>query len=141
MKRKNKYLVEDFMHSAVIAVKESDPIRSAEFEMNVAAIRHMPVIDEKNHVIGVLSHRDVVRVLATGSRSTPVAEVMSRAVQTVRPSTLANEAASMMIEQKIGCLPVVNDAEEIVGIITTTDFLVAAERALRGLDLLSNDDA
>jgi len=99
------------------------------------------VIDEKNHVIGVLSHRDVVRVLATSSRSTPVAEVMSRAVQTVRPSTLANEAAAMMIEQKIGCLPVVNDAEEIVGIITTTDFLVAVERALRGLDLLPNGDA
>lgn len=135
MKRKRTHTVEDFMSSAVISMKETDTIRSAEWEMNMAEIRHIPVVDQRNHVIGVLSNRDLGRALGQAeSKPIPVAGVMSRSVLTVRPSTPAHEAATLMLEHKIGCLPVVGDDEQLIGIITETDFLRVAEKALRGVD-------
>jgi CBS domain-containing protein len=136
MKRKRMHLVEDFMSSAVISMKETDTIRTAEFEMSTAEIRHIPVVDTRDHVIGVLSHRDLIRAAArSGGKPIPVAETMTRAVRTVRATTPAHEAAALMIEHKIGCLPVVGDEEQLVGIITETDFLQVAERALRGIEI------
>ena len=61
--------------------------------------------------------------------------MMTRAVRTVRATTPAHEAATLMIEQKIGCLPVVGEDEQLVGIITETDFLEVAARALRGAEI------
>lgn len=141
MKRKSKHLVEDFMSSAVISMQETDTLRSAEFEMNAARIRHIPVVDPGRHVVGVLSHRDVLRAMGqNGSAPASIAEVMTRNVQTVRPSTPANEAAAILIERKIGCLPVVGDDEHLVGIITETDFLQVAEKALRGVAFGREED-
>ncbi|MCC6552786.1 MAG: CBS domain-containing protein [Polyangiaceae bacterium] len=142
MKRKNKHVVEDFMSSAVISLKETDTLRNAEFEMNVAEIRHIPVVDKGNHVVGVVSQRDVLRAVgkAVPGAPLPVAEVMSRNVETVRPTTPAHEAAAIMMERKIGCLPVVGEDEQLVGIITETDFLHVAEQALRGAGFSRSDD-
>lgn len=141
MKRKKTHLVEDFMSSAVITMKETDTLRTAEWEMNAADIRHIPVVDHRNHVIGVLSNRDVLRALGRSeSKPVPVAEVMTRAVRTVRPSTPAHQAAVQMLEHKIGCLPVVDEDEHLVGIITETDFVRVAEKALRGAEIGRDDD-
>jgi CBS domain-containing protein len=56
-------------------------------------------------------------------------------VRTVAPGTSAAEAASLMVEHKISCLPVVGDDQQIVGIITETDFVRIAEQALLGVDV------
>jgi CBS domain-containing protein len=65
---------------------------------------------------------------------------MSRRVQTVKPSLPAAAAATMMLEHKFGCLPVVGEDEQIVGIITETDFLKIAEQALLGVDVLHRSE-
>jgi CBS domain-containing protein len=136
MKRKSQPKVEDFMSSAVISMKETDTLRAAEFEMNVAEIRHIPVVDKRNHVVGVVSQRDVLRTMGRSAGApVPVAEIMTRNVETVRPGTPAHEAAARMIERKIGCLPVVGEDEQLIGIITETDFLFIAEQALRGAEV------
>jgi CBS domain-containing protein len=129
-------MVEEFMSTAVITMKESDTLSAAQIEMRMAEIRHLPVVDEKGHVVGVLSDRDVLRNLTKiDGEPTPVTQIMSRRVQTVKPSMLASEAATLLLEHKFGCLPVVGDDEQIVGIITDTDFLRIAEHALRGGDV------
>ena len=129
------------MSSAVISMKETDTIRGAEWEMNTAEIRHIPVVDQRNHVIGVISNRDLARAVGkAGNQPTPVAGIMSRAVLTVRPTTPAHEAAAMMLEHKIGCLPVVGDDEQLVGIITESDFLRVAEKALRGAEIARSSE-
>ena len=66
-----------------------------------------------------------------------VREHVGRAVVRVGRKTEAHEAARMMIEAKIGALPVVGDRGEVVGIVTETDFLEIAERALLGRPLVS----
>ncbi len=136
MKRRHHPTVEDFMSTAVITMKESDTLSAAQIEMQMAEIRHLPVVDKKGHVVGVLSDRDILRNLTKiDGKPTPVTQIMSRRVRTVRPSMPAAEAATLLIEHKFGCLPVVGDDEQIVGIITDTDFLRIAEQALRGADV------
>ncbi|MFT3765018.1 MAG: CBS domain-containing protein [Minicystis sp.] len=132
MKRKSVATVEDFMCTAVISLKEGDELDSAQLEMQLADIRHLPVIDPKGHVVGVVSDRDILKNHALLSKPTPVAAIMSRRVRTVTPGTPAAEAAARMIEHKIGCLPVVGEDQQLIGIITETDFVRIAEEALQG---------
>jgi CBS domain-containing protein len=141
MKRKHQPTVEDFMSTAVITMKEADTLSAAQIEMRMAEIRHLPVVDAKGHVVGVLSDRDILRNLTRiNGKPTPVAQIMSRRVQTVKPTLPAATAATMMLEHKFGCLPVVGDDEQIVGIITDTDFLKIAEQALLGVDVARSSE-
>jgi CBS domain-containing protein len=101
--------------------------------MNLGRIRHMPVVED-GKVVGVLSQRDLFRsaliaALGFGRKTTgtliktiQVKEVMSQDVITIAPNASVKEAARVMIEKKIGCLPVVEN-EKIVGLITETDIL------------------
>ena len=138
MKRKTIRTVEDFMSTAVITLKEGDELSGAQLEMQLADIRHLPVVDKKGHVVGIVSDRDILKhleKLGDPSKATPVAQIMSRRVRTVTPATPAAAAASLMVAHKISCLPVVGEGEQIVGIITETDFVRIAEQALLGADI------
>jgi CBS domain-containing protein len=136
MRHKKTPTVEDYMSTAVLTLKETDALSAAQIEMQLAEIRHLPVVDKKNHVVGVVSDRDILRNLTKiNGKPLPVAQIMSRRVRTVKEATPAHEAASLMLELKIGCLPVVGEEEQIVGIITESDFLKIAEQALLGVDV------
>lgn len=137
MNRKRLPRVEDFMTTAVITMKATDTLSRVDLEMKLAEIRHIPVVDENNHLLGVVSDRDVLRSRARFGEEAPlrIADVMTRKVRTASPSTPAHEAASTMLEHRIGCLPVIGDSEQLVGIVTETDFLVVAKRALAGHDV------
>lgn len=135
-KRKSMLKVEDLMSTAVLSMKESDSLSAAQIEMKMAEIRHLPVVDAKNHVVGVISDRDILRVLTKiNGKPMPVTQIMSRHVRTAAASMPAHEAAAMMLESKIGCLPVVGEEQQLVGIITETDFLRVAEQALQGIEV------
>ncbi len=125
--------VGDLMSTALIVARERESVTEADLEMRMAHIRHLPVVDERNHVVGILSDRDLLRVLGQGGRkAVPVFEIMTRSVRTVRPDTPAREAARLMLQHKIGALPVVGDDARIVGMITETDFLGLALECLGG---------
>jgi len=131
---RQRMTVEDLMSTAVIALRASDTVGRVREEMELAEIRHIPVIDDRNHVIGIVSNRDLHRA-AKAHAPRRVADVMTRDVRTVRPSTPAAEAAEIMLELKIGSLPVVGDEQQLVGVITESDFLAVAQQALAGLPL------
>jgi CBS domain-containing protein len=125
--------VGDMMTTALITMKAREKLASADLDMRLAGIRHLPVVDDRNHVIGILSNRDVARAL--GQRDVTglvVGDVMSKHVVTVQADTSAALAAELMIEHKIGALPVIGDEEQIIGLVTETDFLEIARRALAG---------
>ena len=82
--------------------------------------------------MGVLSYRSLIRLLAEGNEEAqPVAirDIMKRDPVTVSPDTRTLHAMRMMREQKLGCLPVVDDSR-LVGIITQTDLIEVAARLL-----------
>jgi CBS-domain-containing membrane protein len=79
-----------------------------------------------------VSDRDVRHRINEGHS---VASTMTREVHTVRPTTPAIEAIEYLLMAKQSALPVVDESRTLIGIVTTTDFLELARRALVGLDV------
>jgi acetoin utilization protein AcuB len=119
--------VSDWMSREPTAVVEDCPIRWALGQMQEAGIRHLLVLDG-DRLSGIVSTRDVRRLAVEDLRSPllsePVARIMTEDPVTVAPDVPVAEAARLLLEQKIGALPV-RDGDRIVGIFTTADALEA----------------
>jgi len=118
--------VGEFMSTALICVRDSDSIGVAEMQMKLGAIRHVPVVDAKQNLVGILSAGDVLLALARGRKSVRVGETMTRNPVTVTPDTPVHEAIELLLEHRFGSLPVLGTDGHLMGIVTDTDFLAAA---------------
>jgi len=85
-------------------------------------IRHLPVVDAHRRVIGVITRGDLARD-ARGAKL--VHELMTADPETVREGTSLAEAADRMADRRIGCLPVVDEAGRLAGLLSETDVLRA----------------
>jgi CBS domain-containing membrane protein len=115
-------------------VKPDDGLDEAMWKMDHGHFRHLPVVDDNENLIAMLSDRDIRLIRPspafTGKQDAAV-QVWSIAVQqaaifdpvSVKPETTLKEAAEMMLRWHVGGLPVVNDRQKVVGIITYTDIL------------------
>jgi acetoin utilization protein AcuB len=133
--------VERFMTAEPIAASPSTSLRKALELLEGHRIRHLPVVQGKR-LVGIISDRDIRQMLPS-SLSVPeelerfrtwgarvkVGEVMTRQVVSVTPDTRVQRAARLMVERRIGCLPVLRGSA-LVGIVTTVDLL----RAMAGED-------
>jgi CBS domain-containing protein len=127
--------VGQIMTTDLFTVHESDVIDFAASLMDWQHVRHIPVEDDDHNLVGLVSHRAVLRHLArinTDGRpdSVPVSAIMSREVITVTPSTPTIDAIELMKANSITCLPVVREAK-LVGILTEHDIVLLAEPLLR----------
>jgi CBS domain-containing protein len=127
----NYRTVGQFMSTDLFTMRPDDLVDFAASVMDWRHIRHVPVEDEEGHLVGLVSHRDLLRLLARGaherSESVTVRSIMKTAPVTVSPQTPTLEAVALMRTQKVGCLPVVEDGA-LVGIVTAQDFLDASAR-------------
>jgi len=123
--------VSDLMTTALVTINASEQLSEAKIDMEMSLVHHLPVVDERGRLVGIVSDRDIVR-RADKKR---VSDVMSRDLVTTRPDAPAHLAASMMLEFRIGSVPVVDDDGALVGVVTITDYLAVARRALLGLPL------
>jgi CBS domain-containing membrane protein len=123
--------VSDLMTTALMTIKASEPLSEAKIDMEMGLVHHLPVVDDRGRLVGIVSDRDITR-RADKKR---IADVMSRELVTTRPDTPAHLAASMMLDFRIGSLPVVDDDGALIGVVTITDYLAVARRALLGLPL------
>ncbi|HSP79377.1 MAG TPA: CBS domain-containing protein [Myxococcaceae bacterium] len=126
--------VEELMVRDVITLKEDDSLDRGDDLMSQNEIRHLPVVRE-GKLVGLVSHRDLIRALARHERTpgTPmptVGAVMTRGVETLKPRSAVREAIHKMLDNKFGCMPVVEDGDRLVGIITETDLIRLAGRLL-----------
>jgi CBS domain-containing protein len=131
MKARSELTVSDLMTTQLITVKASEPLQEARADMEIGVIRHLPVVDDRGKLVGVVSDRDLLGAKRMGR----VADVMTRAVVTTKPEVPAFEAASLMLDHKISSVLVVNDDNLLVGMVTQTDYLEVARKALLGLPL------
>lgn len=131
--------VAELMTSQVFTVEPHDLIDRVFFLIHYEKIRHLPVV-EKGKLVGIVSDRDLYKALGPKSNSNAVesnkdnsqlhvvsqkvAHIMHRGVYTISPDALLSEAAGMMVEHRIGALPVL-EKDKLVGIITSTDILKA----------------
>lgn len=130
----NQLKVSDVMQTEVKTLDRNDKLSVADDIMKQGRIRHMPVLDSDGKLCGMVSQRDLfrgmlLRALGYGThledkmlKNHAVKEAMVEPVRSVVPEAPLASAARLMLEHKIGCLPVV-DNEKLVGIITETDFV------------------
>jgi acetoin utilization protein AcuB len=122
-----------------VAVAREATLREALRAMRDADVRHLPVL-HRGKVVGVLSDRDVRLLLGVDPRTdddphleaafdSPVRRFMSTGVVTIGRDRPLSEAASLLARARVGALPVVDAEGRLVGVLSTTDVLLAlAER-------------
>jgi CBS domain-containing protein len=126
--------VSDLMTKDVVTLNRNDSLTTADDVMRLGRIRHLLVVHDDGELAGVLSQRDLflgglLRALGYGSHAKAqalstmvVKEAMVNEPFTTTPNTPLEDAARVMLDNKIGCLPVI-DKGKIVGIITESDFV------------------
>jgi len=122
------------MRIVLVTVTMDHTIEQAREIMKMKNIRHLLVMDGSK-LVGIVTDRDVrshlsprvgTPIESTSDRATlesKLHQVMTRNLITVSPDTSIAEAASLILEHKIGCLPVIDRDDFTIGIITDADFL------------------
>ena len=133
MKNGKEGIVREIMMGSPVTLTPDDTLDLANDVISIGRIRHIPVVDE-GKVVGLISERDLIgaaakRIFGLKQKSRSallkcelVKNVMKTRVVTVAPDTRIKEAARLMAETKIGCVPVICDGT-LVGLVTTTNIL------------------
>lgn len=127
---------EQIMSSPVIFVREQDSIVSVWENFRARRFRYMPVLNDKDELLGIISDRDLLRYAAINGRVPPFdadsAEASISIATVYRPQVLTagkddeiRYIARIMFERGIGAMPIVNDAGALLGIVTRSDILRA----------------
>jgi CBS domain-containing protein len=126
--------VRDFMRREVVTLEADDSLDLAEGIMRLGRIRHLPVVAGER-VVGILSQRDLFRAAVSSLlqlrgdaerawlATIPVKAVMTPHPITIGPAASLRAAVALMVEKRIGCLPVVEDGR-LVGLLSESDCLV-----------------
>jgi len=128
----NNYMrVDQYMRTDLFTLGAEDPVEVVTHLMIWERIRYVPVEDKDHRLLGLVTHRAVLRLLASGAspRHTPVSAIMRKELTTVSPEMSTLEAIRLMRRLRIGCLPVLNDGR-LVGLVTEDDFLDVASKLL-----------
>ena len=122
-------LINDVMHTgdALPSIADSATISEAIVEMTAKRLGMSAVVNDRNHLQGILTDGDLRRALDAelDPHATPVAEVMSLDPKTIHPDALAMEAVQMMQDFRIQGLLVVDDERQLVGALNFQDLLQA----------------
>jgi len=127
--------VGQFMTTDLFTLRPDDLVDFAASVMDWRHIRHVPVENEEGELVGLLTHRSLLRVLSRGlhkgsDEPLVVREIMKADPVTVSSATPTLEAIEVMRSKQLGCLPVVDDGQ-LVGIVTSFDFLDASARLFK----------
>lgn len=119
-------LVRDRMSTHPVTVRSDADYKSALALMQEHALHHVPVLDAGSKLVGIVAERDLLLTATRHLQSAiEVGDVMHRNVMTARPDMPMAEAATLMVEHRIGGLPVVDGNERVIGVITETDIFRA----------------
>lgn len=131
--RESYRTVGQFMATDLFTVRPDDIVDFAASLMEWRYVRHVPVEDDSGQLLGLVSHRQLLRLIARGldrdGEPVTVRDIMRPNPMTVSPDTTTVEAIRLMRENRLSCLPVV-EAGKLVGLVTEYDLIVVASRLL-----------
>ena len=114
----------DIMTQPVITLNQSSKLDRARQLIANHDFHHLPIVDDNGALSGMLSDRDLLKISL--SKASPLIEnIMSKDVIAATPETLLREVALVLRHHRIHCLPIIDEINEPIGIITTTDILNA----------------
>lgn len=115
-------IAKDLMTANPKTIATHTRVREAVELLDRLDVRHLPVVDGEGALVGMLSDRDV-RAIEFSSANEPVVSVMSSSVVAVEEEDDAEDAVDLMLENKIGAVPVIDGEGVLVGIISYVDVL------------------
>jgi len=136
-------LVKDRMTSNPVTIRTDTNLKEALDLVRSSPFRHLPVLDENGDLVGIVTEKSLVYASPTPSTTlsvfevdyilsrTKVGQVIQGDVITVGPDLPIEEAARVMIDHRIGCLPVLKD-RKLIGIISDTDIFRVFVEGLGG---------
>lgn len=122
--------VEQFMATDLFTVRPDDVLDLAASLMEWRHVRHVPVEDDSGELVGLISHRDLVRLFALGKshdKTMAVRDIMKTDLITIDVNTPTVDALNLMRDKNIGALPVVS-GRKLVGLVTAHDFLTVSSK-------------
>ena len=133
----------EIMTSPVVTLKLEEPFSHVEEKLRIKGIRHLPVVDQANKVIGLITQRDLYRTLSprknlegeTFYDPASLDNFLIKYAMTPNPATLhpedsVSKAVSLMAVSRYGCIPIVDEEKRILGIVTEIDILKLLDREL-----------
>jgi len=126
--------VKDIMTTEVFVLHATQTLELVRSLMRIKHVRHVPIVDEDNTFVGLMTHRDLLAQTISHladvdeeeqeylDRHIHIMNIMKTDVLTADPDTDVCTAINMLLENKYGCLPVVSEGK-LVGIVTEADFL------------------
>jgi CBS domain-containing protein len=133
MKNGREGNVKEIMMGSPVTLGPEDTLDLVNDVISLGRIRHIPVMDD-GKLVGIITERDLmggavpaIFGLKQKSKSAllktyRIKEFMKKKVVTVKPDTPIKDAARLMVEKKVGCVPVLSEGS-LVGLVTTTDIL------------------
>jgi CBS domain-containing protein len=133
MKNGKQGVVREIMMGSPVTLRPDDTLDLASNVISLGRIRHLPVVEE-GKLVGIITERDLLGTAAGQLfglkpkrksallKTVLVKDVMKKRVVTVDADTSIKDAAHLMADKKIGCVPVVDD-RTVVGLVTTTNIL------------------
>jgi CBS domain-containing protein len=127
--------VKDLMRTHVVTLHSMDMLGVAEDIMSMGRIRHLPVVDTDNRVVGMVTQRDLYKASISSVLGfdrtkehewlgkVKVQDVMTKTVTMIGSEAGVVEAVDKMVMEKIGCLPVIDEQGKLMGLLTETDCL------------------
>ena len=140
--------LKEIMVSRVFTAHVGDPLSAVEAKFRLHGVRHLPVVDDGNHVVGIFTLRDLSRCLSPrkteeGYRFDPeqLDRFILKHVMTPNPLVLSPEdtlmhAVDIMARDKFGCIPIANEGLVLQGIVTQIDVLKFFARWLRSQGIM-----
>ncbi len=136
--RESYRTVGQFMATDLFTVRPDDIVDFAASLMEWRYVRHVPVEDDSGRLLGLVSHRQLLRLVARGDDKREngdpvmVRDIMRPDPMTISPETTTVEAIRLMRENRLSCLPVVENGK-LVGLVTEYDLIVVASRLLESV--------
>lgn len=134
--------VADLMTPTPLAIKADNTLHDAHSLMKEKNIRHIPVINENGGLVGMLTQKiliaQVMGIMANYSstalerkeKQTKIHDIMATDFTSITPEQPLREVAHFFVENRHGCMPVVDKDNNLVGILTSSDFVRLAAALL-----------
>jgi CBS domain-containing protein len=135
------YTVADIMTRDPVVLAAGDDLTLAEALFAFGRFRHLPVV-EGGRLVGLVTQRDYLKAVGAegpgAGRRIAARDVMTRKVLSVRPETSLRKALAVMVRKKYGCLPVVDEEDRVLGIVTEADATRFAARVIRDMETVQD---
>lgn len=137
--------VQDLMSEQLFTLSPTDTVHEARETMLKNRIRHIPIVDDEGEFVGLVTKHDILDVSVSAlaeidndtrdelESAIPLGEIMLTDITIAYAESSLLEAAKFMLEQKHGCLPVLQDGQ-LIGILTEADFVKLALHLMQRLD-------